>query len=936
MLNMTRILLLSTLLFLSALSTGQEKKKIDQTAYDEWKSIRSVALSASGVLIIYEVAPLEEDATLFVENTSSGITRAFPRGKNAQIIADERAVVFLVEPEFDSIRKLKLADTPKDKLPKDSLYVYYPVTDSLIKFAHVKSFQTSKTGNHFVLYHTKDMRPECPTNQKKRKKKKNPCEKKPTSGNTLQIYNIETGLSEKRHCVTNYLFSKDGTSLLYITSHKGTKDTLSLILLDLTSFTEKVILDKQFGFTQLAFDDKSQQYAFLASNDTNKLKNYALYYSAGKSNAPELVADSLSAGIPDGHTVSENGSVYFSISGDKLFFGTNKIVRQEAKDSLLETEKPKLDIWGSSDLRLQPQQLLELQRDLRKTYLAVFFTSSGQIVQIGSEELPDISVNPRSVHNTVIATNDRPYQREATWEYPWKTNYYLVDLTNGSNKLLLEGQGFRTSLTPSGEYFIYYHGPDSCWYSIDSKSGIQKNISGHLHDLFASDNNGSPSLADEQGFYGWTLIDGEEFALIQARFDLWLLHCSDSTKSFCLTNKKGKSEQMRFNYYRMDYDSLYTTLSDNFIIGIDELTKNETLFKPTGNSLQKLMTTNHKIIYLEKAENSDVVLFRRMSFYEYPDLEKTDLTFASTTKITNINPQQSLYNWGTVELVNWTSFKGKKLSGLLYKPENFDSTLSYPMIVYFYEKYSDGLHTYYAPKPTASIVHPTEYVSNGYIIFIPDILYEPGYPANSAYDCIVSGTDYLTGRYNWIDSARLGLQGQSWGGYQTAQLITMTTKYKAAMAGAPVSNMFSAYGGIRWGSGLSRMFQYERTQSRIGYTIWERPDLYIANSPVFGLPHVTTPLLIMCNDNDGAVPWYQGIELYMGLRRLNKPVWMLNYNDDGHNLMKTANRRDLSIRMMQFFDYYLMGKPMPVWMSEGIPAVDKGKTFGYELEKSTD
>jgi len=256
------------------------------------------------------------------------------------------------------------------------------------------------------------------------------------------------------------------------------------------------------------------------------------------------------------------------------------------------------------------------------------------------------------------------------------------------------------------------------------------------------------------------------------------------------------------------------------------------------------------------------------------------------------------------------------------------------MIVYFYEKYTDAIHNYYSPKPTASIVYPTEYVSNGYIIFIPDIEYTPGHPAKSAYDCIVSGTDYLTAKHHWIDSTRLGLQGQSWGGYQTAQLITMTTKYKAAMAGAPVSNMFSAYGGVRWGSGLSRMFQYERSQSRIGTTIWDKPELYIENSPIFGLPNVKTPLLIMHNDGDGAVPWYQGIELYMGLRRLDQPVWLLNYNGDAHNLMQDANRRDLSIRMRQFFDYYLLGSDIPIWMDEGVPAVNKGKNYGLELKKN--
>jgi dipeptidyl aminopeptidase/acylaminoacyl peptidase len=178
----------------------------------------------------------------------------------------------------------------------------------------------------------------------------------------------------------------------------------------------------------------------------------------------------------------------------------------------------------------------------------------------------------------------------------------------------------------------------------------------------------------------------------------------------------------------------------------------------------------------------------------------------------------------------------------------------------------------------------------------------------------------------------MALQGQSWGGYQTAQLVTMTDRYAAAMAGAPVANMFSAYGGIRWGSGYNRQFQYERTQSRIGYTIWEQPDLYFENSPLFGLPNVSTPLMIMHNDGDGAVPWYQGIELFTGLKRLDKTAWLLNYNDDDHNLMRNANRIDLSIRMRQFFDHYLLDAPAPKWLTDGIPATVKGKELRYGID----
>jgi dipeptidyl aminopeptidase/acylaminoacyl peptidase len=324
-------------------------------------------------------------------------------------------------------------------------------------------------------------------------------------------------------------------------------------------------------------------------------------------------------------------------------------------------------------------------------------------------------------------------------------------------------------------------------------------------------------------------------------------------------------------------------------------------------------------------------LIRRMTVSEYPEIRVLDSLYKYEKVISKTNPQQANYNWASVELVKWKAYDGTLLEGLLYKPEDFDSQKKYPLMLYYYELNSDNLYNHQAPRPSASTINPTEYASAGYLVFIPDIRYVPGKPAKSAFNSIMSATDYLIKNYP-VDSTRMGLQGQSWGGYQTAQLITMTKRYAAAMAGAPVGNMFSAYGGIRWGSGLNRQFQYESQQSRIGKTIWEAPELYVENSPLFHLPKVTTPLLIMHNDKDGAVPWYQGIELYNGMRRLGKPCWLLNYNEDDHNLTKLPYKIDLSIRMRQFFDHYLQGKPTPLWMKDGIPAIDKGQKFGYERE----
>lgn len=917
---------------------AQPKKKIDHTTYDEWKTIRTVVQSPKGKFIAYEVAPLEGDAMLVFRTVENSSDRQFARGKGLFFLADESAAIFLVEPEFDTIRQLKLDEVSKDKFPKDSLFIYYPALDSVVSFANVKSFYVPETGYTVAYQMTKDTRPECPELKKKKKKKKDQCSKPATSGTTLVLFNTQSGKRIEFHRVTTYSFSEDGSKLLYVQSLKGKKDTLSLSLYNLIDSTNTVLIDQQFAIQQACFSKKADQVAFLASADTNKLKSFSLYYHSIPFDLTGSIVDSMNNAMPKGWNVSEYGRVYFSNDGQRLYFSTNEIVQQEPEDTLLETEKATVDIWGTNDKRIQPQQLTELNQDKKRSYPAVFHTGPKTMVQLTNAEVYEVNIDKDNSAQRILASSDLTYQREFSWEYPWRSNYFLIDQNSGDIVALADSIGFSRTLSPSASHFAYYKGEDSCWYAINCVTLQEINLSGHLSDLFATDNNGNPSLADDEGYVGWWKHNNQEWLIVNSRYDIWALNPQDPKASFSLTNTSGKTEKVKFNYYQLDDDSLYTTPENNYLIGVDEQTKRETIYsltitndKPT---LNELLATDHRISLIKRADESDQIILRRMSFTHYPDLELTNTSFENPIQFSDINPQQKEYNWGTVEFVSWKTYEGRNLRGLLYKPEDFDSTKSYPMIVYYYEKYTQDYHLYYAPKPTASIVYPTEYVSNGYIIFIPDIEYTPGYPARSAYDCIMSGTDHIIRNYHYVDSTRMGLQGQSWGGYQTAQLITMTTRYKAAMAGAPVSNMFSAYGGIRWGAGISRMFQYEKTQSRIGYTIWERPDLYTLNSPVFGLPKVTTPLLIMSNDNDGAVPWYQGIELYMGLRRLNKPVWMLNYNDDEHNLTQLANKRDLSIRMRQFFDYYLMGAPAPSWMFEGVPALNKGKNFGLGLENS--
>ena len=308
-----------------------------------------------------------------------------------------------------------------------------------------------------------------------------------------------------------------------------------------------------------------------------------------------------------------------------------------------------------------------------------------------------------------------------------------------------------------------------------------------------------------------------------------------------------------------------------------------------------------------------VYIYTKENFQNSPNVYITKDLFRTETKITETNPQQKEYNWGSVEMVSWYTADSIKAEGLLFKPENFNPSKKYPLMVYFYEKYSDDLYRYREPAPSRSIVNIPYFVSNEYIVFVPDIYYTDGHPGQCAMRSIMPGVDMLC-ENPWINSEKMAIQGQSWGGYQVAYMITQTDRFAAAGAGAPVSNMTSAYGGIRWGSGVTRQMQYEQGQSRIGKNLWDGFDLYYENSPLFFAPNVKTPVLIMHNDKDTAVPWYQGIEYFAALRRLGKQAWMLQYKGEDHNLRLRHNCKDLSEKLSEFFDYYLKDAPCPDWM----------------------
>ncbi len=935
--------LLPLLFLFITISLSAQKKAIKHSDYDGWKSIRSSQISNNGNWVNYEINPQQGDGWMYFFDAKKNTLDSIARGFSGKISAENDFIAFLIKPTYADTRAAKIAEKKKDEMPKNNLGIKNLSTGKIEIIERVKSFKISSEDQNWMAYlKEKEV-------AKKPEKKENGEKKAKTSktiGTELVILNPATNKKHSFKDVVEYEVAENGSTIAFVQAVTDTaKDDLyTLTLFDTKSEQSKQVFEQIGSLKKLTLNKQGKHVAFIFSADTSKVKVYDLFLTKG-GDAQNVVNPETQGMISD-WSVSENGSLSFSDKGNRLFFGAALKPVEEPKDTLLKEEKYSLDIWSYNDPLLQPQQKVQLKNEEKRTYQAVYHIDESKMVQLANLEMPSIRFLQKKDGNLALGSSSLKYRKETSWDSNRYGDYYLVDVKTGKATLLSEKAPSTVALSPSGKYMMFWCIKSKSWLVKPTSGGETINLTQDLGVPFHNELHDSPSEPRAHGIVGW--IKGERYVLINDRYDIWKFDVTGVEKPVNMTNGYGRDNNIRFRYFSLEPNSnaggrYYYGPREIQEIGAKELmhlnafnyyTKQSGIFTIKANQVKnpiKIDMGDYAYTGFKKAKDANKAIWQRGTFEQYPEIQISDLKLKNPVQISVTNPQQSEYNWGTVELVEWRSFDGQMLQGLMYKPENFDPNKKYPMIAYFYERSTDGIHRYMPPAPSASTINRTYAVSNDYLIFVPDIPYKIGYPGHSAYNAVVSGTYAMLDQFDYIDPDKLGLDGQSWGGYQIAYLITETDLYSCAFSGAPVSNMTSAYGGIRWASGMNRAFQYEKTQSRIGGTLWEKPVQYIENSPIFFVPKINTPVMIMHNDADGAVPWYQGIEFINALRRLNKPAWMVSYNDEAHNLRRRPNRKDLSVRKMQFFDHYLKDAPMPYWMKHGISQMEKGKKDGYEL-----
>ena len=740
-------------------------------------------------------------------------------------------------------------------------------------------------------------------------------------GTPVMLRNLETGVEDKLADVASYTFDDSAKVLAYtVTSRDSTKD--GVYLRDLNTGTTRIVMSGPGNYRAFTFDRVQSQFVFTSDKDEfgRPNANPAVYHGTVKAGTAQLLLGVKS--LPEQFRFPDNFSASFSRAGNAV---TVSIAppREEAvpADSLV--GKAKFDLWHYKDAQIQPTQLLQVNAALNRTFQGIVNLTTKKFTRLTDENFPSVVLSDDA--KVGLQATGVPYDLQRTWG-DGATDVYVVDPATGTRKEVAKGITGQAQLSVGAKYITWYHAKD--WYAYNVTTGKTTELTTALKSVrFEQETWSTPGEPAAWGLTGWTKDDRS--VLINDRFDIWEIDPAGVRAPVVLTDSLGRREGITLRTIALDTDDdvrFIDTSKPTWLSAFDEDTKESGFYRTRldgRHAPDKVLMDPVRYGTPSKAERADMYMLTKSTFVEFPNLWVGPGVAAATTRITDANAFQKDYLWGSAELVTWNSADGVPRQGILYKPENFDPTKQYPMITYFYEDLSDGLHTYIAPNGGTS-VNITQYVSNGYLMFEPDIYYEDGHPGQSALKSIIPGVQKLIDR-GFVDPKKLGLQGHSWGGYQIAYMVTQTNMFAAAEAGAPVSNMTSAYGGIRWESGVNRAMQYESGQSRIGKSLQEGLPLYLENSPLFHIDRVQTPLLILHNDQDGAVPWYQGIEMYISLRRQGKESYLFNYNNELHGIQGRANQKDWAGRMQTFFDVKLKGAPEPEWMAKGIAAKDKGK-----------
>lgn len=944
-----RAWLLPILLLLAAIGRLEaQKPPIGYDAYDGWRSIQGATLTRDGKWTAYALVPQDGDGELVVKRLPDGEERRFPRGRGPEFTADGRHVVFTVAPAKEEVDKARKERRPPADAPKNGLGIHDLASNKTTTVERVISFRLApeapNEGPSVLVYRLEAppraaQRPEAqagtsgsPKSADQRRPAQRPTGTAAqgaqpaagaaarTPGTTLRVRLLSDGTEAEIAEVSDYRLSRNGRWLLYaVVSSDPEKD--GVFARRIADGHTVALATGKGRYRQIAMSEDGSRAAFLSDKESASSAKpvFALYVWHEKESTARVLVAAGARGLPEGMILSDNGSLAFSKDGNRLTFGVAPVPVERPKDA---PDPLAVDIWSWRDGLIQPMQRVRADQDARRTYLCVAHLRDGRVVALGAPDLPTVSVPEKGEY--ALGSTSLPYEPLVSWDDTY-SDVYLVNQRTGARTRILEKAADLPQFSPEARYVVYFDRESGHWYCRRVRDGKVVNLTERAKRPFVSETWDYPAQPSSYGMAGWT--EEDKAVWLYDRYDIWEAN-PDSGELRCLTQGVGRDRKIVFRYVRLDPEQRSIPRSAPALLSMVNEQTGATGFaslEPGERAGPRILTVADELMtVVTKARSADVLLITRQRFDTFPDLWVTDTAFSNPRRISEANPQLAEYRWGKAELMDYVSADGQPTKAVLIKPDDYDRYKQYPLMVVIYERMTANLHRFRSPAPSGGGINPSRYVSHGYLVLLPDIVYQPGYPGESAMKCVLPAIQKLIDA-RMVDPKRVGIEGHSWGAYEVNYLLTRTSLFAAAEAGAAVSNMISAYGGIRWQTGMLRQFQYERGQSRIGAPPWKMPLQYIENSPIFWVEKVTTPYLSMHNDNDGAVPWYQGIEFFAALRRLGKEAYLFNFNGEGHGIANRAAQKYWTVHLDEFFDHFLLGKPRPAWMEKGVPYNQRGQ-----------
>ena len=894
-----------------------------------WKSIGAAELSPDGRWFMYRLSPLEGESEVVLREVKGTKEHRFPIGEAPRFggslgkgfSADSKWAAFFSYPgakEMKSLRKERKRVTTTAVLVELA-------TGGKTEFEKVRAAAFSGENPGFLAMHRY-----APESQEKEKDK--------WAGSDLVLRELATAKEVNIGNVAEFAFDKAGKRLALVIDAQG-QAANGVQLRDMATGSLVSLDNDKAAYKSLGWSEKGEALAVLKGKEDkayeDKLWSVVGFSGFQDAKGPrKVVYDPVGdKAFPEGMTVSPNRAPEWTESFDAILFGIHEAkkkkdagAKEPAKDAPpagpaepADEDIPDLVIWHGQDSRLQSQQQVQEQRDKNFSYLAEYRIAEKAFIRLADDGLRDVTPGPK--HRFAIGEDARAYELDGNLDGRRYADVYVVDMKTGKRTLALSKCRYRFQALHDGGHFLYYD--DGHFYTYDMGTGRSVNITKDVPASFVNEDD-DHNVAKPPDYPVGSTLDGRN-VLLSDGWDVWSVPVSGTGAAVNLTGN-GAKDRIRYRRARIDPEEKAVDLDKpQYLAALGETTKKAGIgrIEKGRPGVTMLLWDDAGFGGLAKAERADVFIYTRDTFKDYPDYYATDATLKNGRRITEANPQQEEFLWsdGSILLeykMDPKSGMDKTLQAALFLPANYEKGKRYPTLVYYYERMSQQLNRY--AQPSANGFNKSVYTSNGYAVLMPDIAYKVNDPGMSAAWCVLPAIDAAVAA-GVVDRSKVGLQGHSWGGYQTAFLITQA-EFAAAVAGAPLTNMISMYSSIYFNTGSANQPIFESSQGRFKGGYWDNLEAYQRNSPVYYADRVKTPLIILHNDKDGAVDWNQGIEYYNTLRRLKKPVVMLQYVGENHGLRKPANQKDYTVRMKEFFDHHLMGKPAPEWYANGVSHLD--------------